>query len=165
MNCPKCTVSLMPNARFCGSCGFTLEVPAMPTSPSAPSAFQQQPAPQAPANQQSAGAFQFDADGQIVTALKHTLEGREPVIGRTPKVGDRLGKFTVATVGLSKQKKYASVPIAKLENFSADDPKLTEEKRTEWLGRTYAKGVGLIEEADGAGGSCVLSAHGLKVGR
>ena len=26
MNCPKCNAQLMPNAKFCGSCGYTLQV-------------------------------------------------------------------------------------------------------------------------------------------
>ncbi len=70
MNCPKCTVALLPDARFCGSCGFTLVA-----SPPPPPNFQQ---PQAPATpppppqnyqqqqqyQPSAGAFHFDADGR-----------------------------------------------------------------------------------------------------
>ena len=51
MNCPKCTVELLPNARFCGSCGFTLTAPeAAPPPPSA--------------NPQQGGAFNVDADGR-----------------------------------------------------------------------------------------------------
>ncbi len=57
MNCPRCTVSLLPNARFCGSCGLTLA-----DSP------QQQPAapPVSPSSASStaAGAFHFDPDGR-----------------------------------------------------------------------------------------------------
>ena len=30
MNCPKCTADISPNARFCGSCGFTLAVAEPP---------------------------------------------------------------------------------------------------------------------------------------
>src|SRR6478609_8476594 len=49
MNCPKCNATLLPDARFCGSCGLTLAQPAAP------------PRPQQP---QSGGAFHFDADGR-----------------------------------------------------------------------------------------------------
>ena len=72
MNCPKCTVALLPDARFCGSCGFTLVV-----SPPPPPNFQQSqtplpPPPPPPQNYQQpqqqyqpqAGAFHFDADGR-----------------------------------------------------------------------------------------------------
>lgn len=65
MNCPKCTMPLMPDARFCGSCGFTIQA--------APQAGQQQPNPQQAAsppsfqqqqNYPAGGAFHFDVDGR-----------------------------------------------------------------------------------------------------
>ena len=69
MNCPKCTASLLPDARFCGSCGFTL-APASASAPPPPQQTappppnyqqqQQQPQPQFP----TGGAFHFDADGR-----------------------------------------------------------------------------------------------------
>src|SRR5215203_711546 len=60
MNCPKCTMPLLPDARFCGSCGFTIQ-PA-PTPDSAP-----QNPPPPPLREQSSqpgGAFHFDSDGR-----------------------------------------------------------------------------------------------------
>lgn len=52
MNCPKCTVQLLPNARFCGSCGATIQVEEteqiFPGSPSS-----------VPGE-----VFHFDADGR-----------------------------------------------------------------------------------------------------
>lgn len=60
MNCPKCTVELLPNARFCGSCGFTL-APQTPPQVSQPQQPQSAP-PQNAARQ--AGAFNVDADGR-----------------------------------------------------------------------------------------------------
>ncbi len=62
MNCPKCTVELLPNARFCGSCGFTLAPPApVPVPP--PQAQQASHPPSQNAARQ-AGAFSVDADGR-----------------------------------------------------------------------------------------------------
>lgn len=64
MNCPKCTVELLPNARFCGSCGFTL------ASQAEPQAYQPQPAaaqasqPTPPPLTRQHGAFNVDADGR-----------------------------------------------------------------------------------------------------
>ena len=52
MNCPKCNSPLLPQARFCGSCGLTLQQQP-PTPPTPP----QQPQPQP-------GAFHFDTDGR-----------------------------------------------------------------------------------------------------
>ncbi|HSI88755.1 MAG TPA: TIGR00266 family protein [Pyrinomonadaceae bacterium] len=55
MNCPRCSVALLPGARFCGSCGFTLADADPVGSP------QTQPAPPPPS---AGGAFHFDADGR-----------------------------------------------------------------------------------------------------
>lgn len=64
MNCPKCTVPLAPNARFCGSCGFTIEhqqsAPAQQ-----PAQHQATAAPQNnPQQTTTGGAFHVDLDGR-----------------------------------------------------------------------------------------------------
>ena len=64
MNCPSCNAPLMPNARFCGSCGFTLQnapqnAPAPPPQ-QPPYAQQQYYAGQQP----QGGAFHFDSDNR-----------------------------------------------------------------------------------------------------
>ena len=61
MNCPKCNAQLMSDAKFCGSCGTTIQSQAPP--------FQQAsvppPPPPPPGQQQTTGgAFHFDADGR-----------------------------------------------------------------------------------------------------
>jgi uncharacterized protein (TIGR00266 family) len=60
MNCPKCTMPLLPDARFCGSCGFTIQSapPPNPTPQNPP------PPPPRQQSQQPGGAFHFDADGR-----------------------------------------------------------------------------------------------------
>lgn len=53
MNCPKCNAPLLADARFCGTCGFTLE------------SGQQPPATESsPTQGVTGGAFHFDADGR-----------------------------------------------------------------------------------------------------
>lgn len=74
MNCPKCNAPLLPQARFCGSCGFTLQtqttqVPPPPQQQHQPQQpppnFQSQQPPQQQYYQsQNEGAFHFDADGR-----------------------------------------------------------------------------------------------------
>ncbi len=79
MNCPKCNAILLPNAKFCGSCGFTLSIQTPPQPPSPPQfsqpppPVQQQPPTPPPnyANQPpnvgggpQGGAFHFDTDGR-----------------------------------------------------------------------------------------------------
>ena len=62
MNCPNCTVELLPNARFCGSCGATVDPTAIPDSPGGvpPSPVSAPATTPLPAN----GAFHFDQDGR-----------------------------------------------------------------------------------------------------
>ncbi|PYS99214.1 MAG: TIGR00266 family protein [Acidobacteria bacterium] len=56
MNCPNCNAQLSPDAKFCGSCGLTLQrQPAAPPPSNVP--------PPRPPNQ-GGEAFQFDADGR-----------------------------------------------------------------------------------------------------
>ena len=62
MNCPKCNAQLLPDAKFCGSCGFTLQ-PAQAAPPPQQQQQQYQPNP-AYDVPPSGGAFQFDADGR-----------------------------------------------------------------------------------------------------
>ena len=52
----------MPNARFCGSCGLTMQPQAPPLPPPPPASVPQPPAQQRP--QAPGGAFHFDADGR-----------------------------------------------------------------------------------------------------
>jgi uncharacterized protein (TIGR00266 family) len=56
MNCPRCNAALLPDARFCGSCGFTIQ--AQPSTPPPPAAGYQPP------QQPSGGSFHFDPDGR-----------------------------------------------------------------------------------------------------
>lgn len=60
MNCPRCTVELLPNARFCGSCGFTLQSSLQPDIQPPPQQSFQPPQQ----TQTAEGAFHFDADGR-----------------------------------------------------------------------------------------------------
>lgn len=74
MNCPKCTAPLLPNAKFCGSCGFTIaaQPQAPPPPPQQPPQQQQRQAPPPPQQQQQGSrqapepgiAFTFDKDGR-----------------------------------------------------------------------------------------------------
>lgn len=62
MNCPKCNAALLPDARFCGSCGFTIQQPQPTGVPPPPPQQQYQNPPQT--QQASGGAFNFDVDGR-----------------------------------------------------------------------------------------------------
>lgn len=103
-----------------------------------------------------------DHDGRIKSSLTPTLDRAELVLGPAPKIGDRFGNFSVVSMGPSTLKTFRKTQVIKMENFSADDPTVSEEKRMGWRGRSYGKGIGLLEEADGLGGECVLSAYRVK---
>ena len=92
MNCPKCTMALLPDAKFCGSCGFTLaQQPQAPTPAAPPVQSQQQtttPPPQG-------GAFHFDTDGRG--------QGR----GYTWAI-DHQGAFALAVVNLQAEQSISA---------------------------------------------------------
>ena len=55
MNCPKCNAQMLPNARFCGSCGFQTASHTQPPPSQVPPDYRQQT---------SGEYFHFDADGR-----------------------------------------------------------------------------------------------------
>jgi uncharacterized protein (TIGR00266 family) len=68
MNCPNCNAQMLPNAKFCGSCGFQTQSqsPPAPQYQQSPQQQYQQPQPNYGSGQQTAGneAFHFDSDGR-----------------------------------------------------------------------------------------------------
>lgn len=73
MNCPRCNAQLLPDAKFCGSCGLTLNpgghaAPPSPPSPNAAAPPSYPPAaggnPGAPSPPPGGGAFHIDQDGR-----------------------------------------------------------------------------------------------------
>lgn len=65
MNCPKCGLPVSPNARFCGSCGFTIAAEPQAAQQQPPQQQQQQQAPpRAQSHFPQGGAFHFDQDGR-----------------------------------------------------------------------------------------------------
>lgn len=87
MNCPKCNASLIDEARFCGSCGFTIPVPALPIDAAPPPTASQQTV--------SGGAFHFDLDGRG--------QGR----GYTWSI-DHQGAFALAIVNLAAEQSISA---------------------------------------------------------
>ncbi len=57
MNCPKCTMEVRDDAKFCGSCGFTIQQAAVPANEPVSQ-------PQVPPPPAAGTAFNFDTDGR-----------------------------------------------------------------------------------------------------
>jgi len=104
----------------------------------------------------------IEANGHVVTFLK-SEDDREVLITASPKVGDKIGEYTVIGIDRLAMKTLPATDIVMLENFQADDPEVPEDKRLEWRGRTYGRGIGLVEETDGMGGACTLSKFNLEI--
>ena len=83
MNCPNCNAKLLDDARFCGSCGMTIQ---QPSASQAPPNYSQQPA---------GGSFHFDADGRG--------QGR----GYTWEI-EHAGAFALALVKLQPEQSIAA---------------------------------------------------------
>jgi hypothetical protein len=101
--------------------------------------------------------FTTDTRGNVFRSLKPGGKDRELVITAEPKVGDRVGDRRVAASERMKVAGVGQMKVLRIESFSIDDPALTAEKRAEWQGRFYARGIGQVAEADGIGGDCVLA--------
>lgn len=98
-----------------------------------------------------------DATGNVYSSMSLTRNGAELLMPAHAKAGQSVGSgFTVAAIRRTHAPAVGEVDALCVENFSAEDPALTADKRAEWRGRFYVKGVGLIAEADGLGGESVL---------
>lgn len=88
-------------------------------------------------------------------------DGRESeVVGaQLLRAGERVGEWLPARAETIAVPALGEVAVLVLENFAAEDPALPPEKRLEWRGLFFAKGIGLVAEGDGAGGQCDLSAY------
>ena len=103
-----------------------------------------------------------DAAGQVFGAPAAGRDGSEPLIVAMPKPGERIGTWIVGGNDRIDTPALKQVEAVRVENFDRDDPQLSAERRMEWLGRYYARGIGPVAEADGLGGECVLTKYGVK---
>lgn len=97
-----------------------------------------------------------DDNNQVYSTPNLDLNGSELLITANPKVGEIVGAMTVAGNEMIDLPALKQVNAIRIENFDRDDPNTPAEQRMEWMGRYYARGIGLVMEADGLGGECVL---------
>ncbi|TXG78808.1 MAG: hypothetical protein E6R11_04190 [Rhodocyclaceae bacterium] len=100
--------------------------------------------------------------GEVFSVFKVGEAAGEVLVTSAPKTGDRVGERMAVAGEKTRVPALGAVSVVRVENFGRDDPKISADKRMEWSGRYFASGVGLVAEADGLGGECVLTRY--KVG-
>lgn len=103
-----------------------------------------------------------DANGHVFSAPNPGRDGSEPLIPGEPKAREHVGTWTMAGSERIETPALKHVDAVRIENFDCDDPQITAERRMEWRGRYYARNVGLLVEADGLGGECVLTQYDVR---
>jgi hypothetical protein len=98
-----------------------------------------------------------DDDGKVYTATEPSGKSATLLIPADPRVGDAVGDRIVGAIAKTTTPALGDADAIRIENFAADDPGISEERRLEWEGKYYVRGVGLAIDADGLGGECVLS--------
>lgn len=100
-------------------------------------------------------------DGIVRQSTAAGAEGGEVVIAVETLAGTRHGAWTSAGKERLNVPALPKLSALRLENFSVQSAEVPAAKRSEWLARYYAKGIGPVAEADGLGGRCELVSYRL----
>ncbi|MET0065748.1 MAG: hypothetical protein ABW076_05335 [Candidatus Thiodiazotropha sp.] len=106
--------------------------------------------------------YHADESGGIHRSVDPAVADDTLLVSANPVPGDRIGKRQVAREEAVETPATGTVAALLIENFSLDDPQLHEEQRMDWEGKYYARGIGLVIEADGLGGACALQEYVLQ---
>lgn len=98
-----------------------------------------------------------DDGGNVSSTFEKSREDSELVMTANPSVGESVSEYTVTAIEQIITPATGDVEALRIENFIFEDQNLDEEKRADWEGRFFAHGIGLVIEADGIGGECVLT--------
>ncbi|MDD2760260.1 MAG: hypothetical protein PHH11_08185 [Methylomonas sp.] len=105
----------------------------------------------------------FWEDTNRVVHRSYTIAGEldEMVVSRAAKIGDDLGELHIRREVMQSSIATGNVNTLVVENFDPESPQLSAQTRHEWRGLFYANKIGLVVEADGLGGDCVLKRYSL----
>lgn len=112
-------------------------------------------------NPEDADFFYRLVSDVVSAAPSKTMVDAQPIGATDLRAGMHLGALTVArqvevvTPATGRQQGWLA------QTFDNESPDIPEEKRLTWKGVTFVKGFGVVVEADGMGGECVLSAFHL----
>ncbi|QQR68538.1 MAG: hypothetical protein IPI58_06730 [Alphaproteobacteria bacterium] len=104
--------------------------------------------------------YYADSKGIVWVAPTKSPDKAMAVAAQSPKPGEKIEDMSVAAAPeIMEIPALGTQEVMRLENFSLDDSEITDERRTEWRARYYARGVGLVAESDGLGNSCELTKY------
>ncbi|MEJ2608754.1 MAG: hypothetical protein P8179_01425 [Candidatus Thiodiazotropha sp.] len=103
----------------------------------------------------------LDKNGGIHTSFSADSEQSEPLITALPSIGDMIADLVVSSEQKIETPATGKINSLLLQNYSIDDPQISEEKLLIWEGKFYSRGIGLVIEADGSGRECVLVSYSL----
>lgn len=105
----------------------------------------------------------FWEDVNHIVHRSYTASGDldEVIISRAAKIGDQYGELRVTREAMQTSLATGDIKTLVAENFDFESPHISSEKRNEWRGLFYANKIGLVVEADGLGGDCVLKNYSL----
>jgi hypothetical protein len=100
----------------------------------------------------------LDSQGDVHSSVNQQTPGEDTLlVSSDPHPGDVIGRLVASSEQEVETPATGKIQALLIENFSLEDPLLSEEKRMDWEGKYYARGIGLIIEADGLGGECSLT--------
>jgi hypothetical protein len=97
-----------------------------------------------------------DGQGGIRFSVEKSQEQNTLLITANPSVGDSLGDLVISSEQEVETPVTGLIKALLVEKYSLDDPHLSGKQRMDWEGKFYTLGIGLVIEADGLGGECVL---------
>lgn len=103
-----------------------------------------------------------DASGNISRSLSPDAKKARIIAAYQMKVGETYGEDRATREQVITTPATGSVTALVVENFVPDDSDLAQDKRNEWHGRFFVKGIGLVSEGDGLGGECTLTKYLVK---
>lgn len=98
-------------------------------------------------------------DGTVSITYDQTASTGEAILRYSMAKGERVGQWQYADDEVFQIPDNGRRSVARLETFSIDDPTISQNRRDEWRSRFFAKGIGMVGEADGLGGECTLSRY------